>query len=602
MGLAAGLYRREASRPVRDGRRKKEVPRARLAFLFLFLLGAGIRAVDVWHPVDRPSWRECDIASISRNYYREGMNLFYPRIDWRGEGPGYAEMEFPLYPWLIALLYRLWGYHEVAGRLLAYLFSLATIVVFFKLARYLLPLTGAIIASLFFVLSPLAITISTALQSEGLMFLTYLLAAYAFVRWLDKSSWRDYGVALVATALSILAKATAAHIGLLFAILVLRQMGIAAIRQIRIWFFAIASLLPGLLWYAHAHRLWLAYGNSLGVSNEYHWAGWDLFTNPNFVVDIGRSEALYVWMPAGVIVAILGVWLRRYETERAVSYSLLWLAAILVYYLIIARTSGDDWAVYYHIVSLPPVALLIGVGGDVIGQIKLPFRLLTTATFSLGIIAMLSGAIGVLSLLGGWPVFFPSISNWTVKIAGVSGLAALVLIVILLDSSSNRWGEITKERPLLSGLVVAASLLTVLCITFLSQVRQVLFDLYSSRRPSELYTCAQKFARFVPQGALILASGGTCKDPTGYPVAYNASYMFYWMDRKGFNICEEEQSLEAIAAFAERGAKYFVAEKKSLSAKPGLEVQLRNALQVVSECEQAILFQLPQSVMVKSLK
>ncbi len=576
------------------------MPRVRFVFLFLFLLGASIRAVDVWHPVDRPSWRECDIASIARNYYRESMNLFYPRIDWRGEGPGYAEMEFPIYPWLIALLYRLWGYHEVGGRLLAYLFSLATIVIFFKLARYLLPLTGAIIASLFFVLSPLAITISTALQSEGLMFLTYLLAVYAFIRWLDESSWRDYGIALVATALSILAKATAAHIGLLFAILVLRQIGIGAFRQIRIWFFALASLLPGILWYAHAHRLWLAYGNSLGVSNEYHWAGWDLFTNPNFIVNIGRSEALYVWMPAGVIVAVLGVWLKRYETERAVSCSLLWLAAILVYYLIIARTSGDDWAVYYHIVSLPPVALLIGVGGDVIGQIKLPFRLLTTATVSLGIIALLSGTIGGLSFLGIGPAFSPSLSDWVVKIAGASGLATLVLMVILLERSGNRWREMAKEKLLLPGLLGAASLLTVLCITFLSQVKQVLFDLYSSRRPSGLYTCAQKFAQLVPDGALILASGGACKDPTGYPVAYNASYMFYWMDRKGFNICEEEQSLEAIAAFAERGAKYFVAEKKSLSAKPGLETHLRNSLPLVSECEQALLFQLPQPVGVKS--
>lgn len=144
----------------------------KIIVLCLFLLGSGIRAVDVWRPADgriRESWRECDIASVARNYYREDMNLFYPRIDWRGDGPGYTEMEFPLYPWAIAILYKIFGFHEVIGRLLAYVFSLLAMGLFFQLARYLLPDLAAIAASLFFVLSPLAIRISNSLQPEGLM-------------------------------------------------------------------------------------------------------------------------------------------------------------------------------------------------------------------------------------------------------------------------------------------------------------------------------------------------------------------------------------------------------------------------------------------------
>jgi hypothetical protein len=68
-----------------------------ILFLGLFFLGAWIRSLDVWRPVDgrvRESWRECDYAAVARNFYREGMNILYPRIDWRGDGPGYAEMEF----------------------------------------------------------------------------------------------------------------------------------------------------------------------------------------------------------------------------------------------------------------------------------------------------------------------------------------------------------------------------------------------------------------------------------------------------------------------------------------------------------------------------
>src|SRR5262249_51272030 len=53
------------------------------AFICLFLVGAALRLIDVWRPVDRASWRECDEASIARNYYREDMNVLHPRVDWR---------------------------------------------------------------------------------------------------------------------------------------------------------------------------------------------------------------------------------------------------------------------------------------------------------------------------------------------------------------------------------------------------------------------------------------------------------------------------------------------------------------------------------------
>ena len=112
-------------------------------FLFIFILGVGVRALNIWRPVDRPTWRESDEAGIARNYYREGMNIFYPKVDWRGDTAGYAEMEFPLYPWLIALSYKIFGFHEFIGRVISFLFSLLTLWIFFRLAWDLLPPLGA---------------------------------------------------------------------------------------------------------------------------------------------------------------------------------------------------------------------------------------------------------------------------------------------------------------------------------------------------------------------------------------------------------------------------------------------------------------------------
>lgn len=554
-----------------------------IIFACLFVLGAGFRAADLRHPIDRPSWREADDAGIARNFYREGMNPFYPRVDWRGTTPGYAEMELPVYPWSIAVLYKLFGYHEDFPRLLSYLISLAAMLVFFKLARYLLPPTGAFAASLFFVLNPVAINLATWIQPDGLMFLCYTLAVYAFLRWLDSDSWKYYALAIAATAFAILAKATAGHIGLLFTVLLLNRKGWKAVRQPRVLLFALLALLPAALWYQHARSFWKIYGNSLGVSNEYHWAGWDLFTDPSFVTGIWRQEILHIWMPTGLVLAAVGVLLGK--SERAVKVSLAWLFSIFVYYLIVARTSADDWAFYYHIVSLPPVALLVGMGVCAIRRFRLSPRMVFQFTVGSLLLTIILGVLGAPDLL-------QLHSDIYVLTAVEVGLATLLLLVFYM--TRVREPEATaplQNSPLFSTVLVYLLLLCVASTLFF-ELRGIVQSYRERKDGQVLYECAQRFAPLVEPGVSIVASGGACLDSKGYPVAYNASYMFYWLDRKGFNICEEEQSIEALKGFAARGARYFVAEKNALKKRAGFEEQVRQAYTLRGECEAALLFEL----------
>lgn len=547
----------------------------------LFIIGAGLRAVNVLRPVDTTSWRESDIASIARNYVREGMNPFRPKIDWRGDGPGLTEMEFPLYPWLIAVCYKVFGIHEVIGRIISFIFSLLSVFFFFKLARYLLPEKGAIIASLFFVLSPLVITISNSLQPEGLMFLSYLLAAYFFVRWLDDESWMNYGLALAATALTILAKASAAHIGLLFCFLVLSKFGLRALRQPRIWIFGAVSLLPSLFWYRYAHHLWLTYGNSLGISNETHWAGLDLFTNPTFILGIERAELFYAWMPTGLVLALLAIVLRKHA--KVVKYCLYWLVAIGAYYLLAARTTSDSWAIYYHVVSIPPVGLMIGAGVEGLTHVKFQRPLLRAlGVASVALIAILA-LVGLLHL-SSFDV------RLVIKLAILFGLSVLLLATLFLGRRER--DEVIGSRSARLNTLVIYFAIVCLAATCLYQVRRIRDDFQLRAAEGSLNRCAREFAPAIPDNVLIAASGGQCVDPTGFPVAYNSSYMFYWLDRKGFDICVEQQSVAALKLLSERGARYFIAEKSALKMKPGFETELRQTFPLLMECEDAYLFQL----------
>ncbi len=386
-GAAGGLTAGSCIIPrvILPGSPPRNIPdpkKAARVFLAVLILGGAVRLVDVFRPADgrvRESWRECDYAAVARNFAREGMNIFRPRIDWRGNGPGFAEMELPVIPWTMAVFYKIFGVHEVIGRVLMWVVSLLTLRVFFALARRFLPWEGAAAAGLFFALSPLSVRVSNSLQPEGLMLLLLLSGVFFFLRWLEGDGGLYYGLAAASTAGAILVKAPAAHIGILLAALLIRKKGWRALLRPETWAFGVLALLPAAAWYVHAHRLFLEFGNSLGVSNETHWLGWDLIRAPRrllvLAVGVVRMEGVFVWTPLGAAFLAVSVFLRKKSEVSAMV--IWWLAAIGLYYLAAIRTLGDHWAEYYHVVAVPPAALTFGAAAAWLASRRRSSELLT---------------------------------------------------------------------------------------------------------------------------------------------------------------------------------------------------------------------------------
>jgi 4-amino-4-deoxy-L-arabinose transferase-like glycosyltransferase len=498
-----------------------------LPIIILFVVAALLRFADAFRPIDQASWRECDMGAVARNFVREGMNPLYPRIDWRGLGPGYAEMELPVLPYLMAVTYEFTGIQDHVGRMWACLFSLGTLFFFFRLARRYLDLPAATIAFAFFAFNPLVVDLSTAVQPEGLMILCYVAAVYFFVRWLRFDKSLDFVAATALTALTLLTKATSAHIGILFAVLLLQKFGWSVFRQAKVWIFWIASIVPAALWYVHAKSLWLTYGNSLGVSNEYHWIGADFLTNGEFIKGIFRIELMHVWVVFGVLAALFGLW--RGFREEIAKHAVLWLAAALVFYIVACRTAADDWAYYYHIFSIPAAALLVGLGA-----------------------------------------------------------AKLFESVDELKAGSRAAGRLTQ----LIRLATLGVVTVILASTFLLEAKQLRANFLDKRADVPAFRFANELRPTLTAEGPIVASGGHCVDADGYPVAYNASYMMYWLDRKGWNVCVEDQSAAKLRELAARGAVYFVAEKKYLAAKPAAESETRASFSTLTETADFVVFDL----------
>ena len=68
----------------------------RYAILCLVLIALGV-LVRLHHlggpPLDHHWVRQYDTAAIALNFAEPGASLFYPKVDWGGDTPGFAQTE-----------------------------------------------------------------------------------------------------------------------------------------------------------------------------------------------------------------------------------------------------------------------------------------------------------------------------------------------------------------------------------------------------------------------------------------------------------------------------------------------------------------------------
>ena len=331
------------------------------AMVAIVLAGSALRLAYVNRPLDDrmlSPWRQSDYTQLARNYWREDQNLLHPRIDWRRDGPGLVEMEFPLIPWTAGMLYRLVGYHEPIMRALSAILEIGGLVLFAGLARRLLPEPGAITALAFYAVNPLLVYLSTAMQPEPLMLFFSLLAVVLIERWDRTGSTATLLLAGAVLGGAILAKAPAACLGFVFAFVILRRSGLAALKDARVWTAAALALAAPAAWYLWARHFWILYGNSLGLSNESPFLGFDMLRDPKWILGLLKWETLGVLMPIGWILLLAA----RRAPRPATVLPYAWLGSVWIMFIVSARTTSADWAFYYHSIAVAPACLLMGAG------------------------------------------------------------------------------------------------------------------------------------------------------------------------------------------------------------------------------------------------
>jgi Dolichyl-phosphate-mannose-protein mannosyltransferase len=333
------------------------------------VLGLALRLAGIHNPIlDHPGWRQGDTAAIARNFATLDLNIFHPQTDYDGPPPNYVELELQILPFMAAMLYKIFGIHEVFGRLISIGFSLGTIAVLAYFARWMFASRVAgFVAALSFAVYPGAFYYGRTFTPDTTMTFFLTAAVFASARWIvdDEARFgRKFWIAAALTATALLAKPVAI-VGLvpIAAVLIAKRGWSGALRAPQTYVFFALALAP-----------YLAYDAYVRTIAEWHWASGitklhvlpalsAAFTSlAGFEAKFGAFHHALGMLAdtmigrAGfgllVIACILTVWTRQRSQSNALLWA--WLIAGLVYAYVVVTVERVD----YYLYPLVPLAAL----------------------------------------------------------------------------------------------------------------------------------------------------------------------------------------------------------------------------------------------------
>jgi len=230
----------------------------------ILLLAFIVRLYKINNPIaDWHSWRQADTASVSRTFFRDGINLLYPRyhdissIQTGTYNPnGYRFVEFPVYNAIHVLLAS--GFPrislEVWGRLVSIFSAVSSSFLLFLIGRRFMGTWGGVLASFFYAFLPFNIYFTRVILPDPLAISFALFATWLFVKFLDsKENNLLLFSAAISFAVGMLIKPFVFFYSIPIAYLAVKKYGFKGIlNNISFLLAIVIALVPFFLW-----RVWM---------------------------------------------------------------------------------------------------------------------------------------------------------------------------------------------------------------------------------------------------------------------------------------------------------------------------------------------------------
>ena len=333
-------------------------PLSYLLLGFILLEALCLRLYHVTYPpYDILSWRDTQTLMIARNYFRSGMDLFGPAVDWRSlhnvaAGGTVGGTELNVTPCLTALLYHVFGIEYWVGRVVPIAFSLLGIIYFYRLAERFYGALTAIMATLLFSVSPFHLFCGRVQMPESFAFAMVLATLYHYDEWLSLQSKRTFAYAVVSCALMLLGKPQMALAAIPMLFLTVERFGWRFVLHKELYLFGALVAIPVGAFMWHSYRVLIPRcGISLTFGSMWSFS---LLLTPDYYIKM----ASLIWNPAvGPWVCVLGVigLFAPFHRARGM-FAHAWFLGAVAFVLAIPGMNSAN--VYYQMIFAPPLCLL----------------------------------------------------------------------------------------------------------------------------------------------------------------------------------------------------------------------------------------------------
>lgn len=314
---------------------------------------------------DAASFRQAQTATVVRNYYATGINLFRSELDILGIGKEkYLTLEFPFYEAVVTVLYKAFYVSETWGRIVSIASGLIAALFVYLIAKELIRREGiALLSTFFFLYAPLNMFYQRAFLIESTVIACLLMGFYFYLRWIQFESVKILLLGMFLLTLGFVQKGVYGPFWLLPLFVYY-----AIVRSKKDFFrlnLFLAVVIP-----LSCLFLWQRYVNYINVAN-----GNDYFTtyHPGHLLwnfgTLNDRISLAMWSPRlmqllngillkpGLIFFVVGLMEARKHKNHLTLYA--WLGSALVYFVTLFRIQSHN---YYQMIMVPPFVLFMAIG------------------------------------------------------------------------------------------------------------------------------------------------------------------------------------------------------------------------------------------------
>jgi len=328
-------------------------------FLLVRLYGIGEPLLEM-HNV-----RQTQTAMIARNLLSDHFNVFYTRIDWAGNEPGYVVQEFPLYQLVVALASTPGGNLDIVGRVVSLVCAGVAALYLFRIARLLLSPAVALWALAYFAICPMSVFVSKAFMINMMALSLSLIAVHDWLVWAQGGAMTSLARGTVAITLATLVNLTTVTP----AVVVILAIGGSRAQHDRAGRAAMAAAAAffvalNLGWNVHAAAV-----------NRLYYPDWGATNVVGHIFGLGASRldpypwfriamylAYFVLGIHGLILVAVGARRAQFWSGPARQVVLAWTVGSVAYYLVFFNAlRGHN---YYSLPIVPVLCLLAGFGAD----------------------------------------------------------------------------------------------------------------------------------------------------------------------------------------------------------------------------------------------